>query len=377
MNIIPQIRKNIVELFKHEKGVLISFIILPLIMALIYGMMQEESFNGKTSMDPIKVKLIYDNTTHTGEIFDRVLKEEGVKSFIDIEGDDYKCEVKISDDFKDIEINNSKATSEEINILSSFFKSFTSDVEQVKAIYRSVDKAEFSQEEKEMIMGNVLEKLSENQKESSVEEKIISGYKTLGAKEYYGISTFSFTSILLVIALANKFFDEKQQGVVRRTFAAPISNQEYIMGFLLSSTIIAFIINLIYVLINILMGLGFKENLGGVVVILIVQSILQGAVSTLVIAFFKNKNLVNAIIGFFVVLSAVAGGAFYNIEYLDSPLLKILGNISPNTLILNAYKNLAISSNINETLIYIIPMIILSLVFIILSLIKVKVRWER
>ena len=130
-------------------------------------------------------------------------------------------------------------------------------------------------------------------------------------------------------------------------------------------------------LINIAIGLGFRENFGGVIVILIVQSILQGAVSTLVIAFFKNKNLVNAIIGFFVVLSAVAGGAFYNIDYIDSPLLKILGNISPNTLILNAYKNLAISSSINETLIYIIPMIIISLVFIILSMIKVKVRWER
>ena len=377
MNIIPQIRKNIVELFKHEKGVLMSFIILPLIMALIYGMMQGDSFNGKTSMDPIKVNLIYDNTTPTGGILDSVLKEEGVKSFIDIEGTDYECEVKISDDFKNIEINNIKATSEKINILSSFFKSFNSDVEQVKAVYSNVDKAEFSQEEKGRIMGNVLQKLSENQKQSSVEEKIISGYKTLDAKEYYGISTFSFTSILLVIALANKFFDEKQQGVVRRTFAAPISKHEYIIGFLLSSTIIAFIINLIYVLINIAIGLGFRENLGGVIVILIVQSLLQGAVSTLVIAFFKNKNLVNAIIGFFVVLSAVAGGAFYNIDYIDSPFLKILSNISPNTLILNAYKNLAISSSINETLIYIIPMIIISLVFIILSMIKVKVRWER
>lgn len=377
MNIIPQIRKNIVELFKQEKGVLISFIILPLIMALIYGIMQEDSFNGKNSMDPIKVNLIYDNTTHTGEILGSVLKEEGVKSFIDIEGDDYKCEVKISDDFKNIEINNIKATSEEINILSSFFKSFNSDVEQVKAIYSNVNKAEFSQEEKAMIMSNILQKLSENQNESSVEERIISGYKTLDAKEYYGISTFSFTSILLIIALANKFFDEKQQGVVRRTFAAPISKQEYVIGFLLSSTIIAFIINLIYVLINIAIGLGFRENIGGVIIILIVQSLLQGAVSTLVIAFFKNKNLVNAVIGFFVVLSAVAGGAFYNIDYIDSSLLKILGNISPNTLILNAYKNLAISSSINETLIYIVPMILISLVFIILSMIKVKVRWER
>lgn len=377
MNIIPQIRKNIVELFKQEKGVLISFIILPLIMALIYGAMQGDSFNGKASIDPIKVNLIYDNTTPTGAILDSILKEERVKSFIDVEGNDYECEVKISDDFKNIEINNIKATSEKINILSSFLKSFNNDVEQVKAIYSNVDKTEFSQEEKGMIMGNVVQKLTENQKQSSVEEKTISGYKTLDAKEYFGISTFSFTSILLVIALANKFFDEKQQGVVRRTFAAPIGKQEYMMGFLLSSTIVAFIINLIYVLINIAIGLGFRENFGGVIFIIIVQSILQGAISTLVIAFLKNKMMVNTIIGFFVVLSAVAGGAFYNIDYIDSPLLKILGNVSPNTLILNSYKNLAISSSINETLIYIIPMIIISLVFIILSMIKVKVRWER
>ncbi|PRR81230.1 ABC transporter permease [Clostridium vincentii] len=377
MNIIPQIRKNIISLFKQEKGVLISFIILPLIMALIYGMMLGESFDGQASIDPIRVDLRYNNTSEIGEILDHVLEDEGVKSFIDVDGENYECEVTISDDFQNIEINNIKATSEKINILSSFFKSFNSDVQQVKAIYRNVEKGEFSQEEKGMIMGNILQKLNENQKQSSIEEKKLSGYKTLDSKEYYGISTFSFTAIMLIIVLSNKFFDEKQQGVVRRTFAAPISNEEYIIGFLLSSTIVAFIINIIYVLVNIAMGLSFRENFGGVIFIVIIQSILQGAISTLVIAFIKNKMMVNTIIGFFIVLSAVAGGAFYNIDSIESPFLKVLGNISPNTLILNAYKSLAISNSLKETLIYIIPMIIISLVFIILSMVKVKVRWER
>ena len=108
MKYIPFIQKNIKSLFKDNRISFISFIsfiIGPLLIALIYGTMMEASFNASKEETAINVTFLYDEESYNGKIFKDVLDSENVKSFIN-STDDGDIEVEINDDFNDINIKN-------------------------------------------------------------------------------------------------------------------------------------------------------------------------------------------------------------------------------------------------------------------------------
>lgn len=376
MNIVPQLRKNIRTLFKEEKFLVIAFVILPIVITFICGAMTKDSFEGKSSIEPVNVKLIYDEESELGAILSSDLKRDQIKSFMKVDEKNPECEVTISDDFKDVQINNISSTDARINIIKKFFENFTSNVKQYNLIYEKINDLQVNEQEKGKILEEFSEKFEEIQIASSIEENLIEGYKTLNSYEYYSISTFSFTSMILIFMFINKYFDERGQGVIKRTFAAPTRKEEYIVGYALSASLTALLINSLYVVINIFLNTGFKQNFLGIIIALIGQSLMQGTFAGVIVTFIKNKSIVNSIMSMIVILPVIAGGAFFKIDSLEDGASKILGNFSPNSLILNSYKTLAISSNINDSIIYIILMFILSLVFFSISIIKVKKAWE-
>lgn len=374
--VISQVRKTFKSLFREDKITFISFIILPLVMAAIYGTMQAKSFDGKNNdMTAIKTQFVYNEQSDKGKILTSVLKESQVKNFIDTTSKDADCEVTISENFDDIKVKSIHCSDAKMSIVTSFVRSFSHNLNQYQVI-SNIASLQISGQEKEKLIKNMVEELQSIQKGPAVEEKIISGYKTLGSYEYYGIATFSFTSIILILILVNKFFADKNQGIVKRSFATPISKSKYLLGYAISSTLTAFLINLTYVIICRAAGISFKGNLLGMFLVAFVQSLLQGAMATTVIAFIKNKNIVNSVLGIFIVLPAIIGGVFYNGEIIEGNFFKTLNALSPNTLVLNAYKTISITNSISNAMGYIVCMIVIALVLITVSTIKVKVKWE-
>ncbi|MDS0525962.1 ABC transporter permease [Clostridium sp. SHJSY1] len=373
--VISQIRKSIKSFFREDKITFIAFIALPLIMTLIYGTMNSKTFNGKSNIESIKVNFIYDEDGSTGKILSSVLQEEQVKNFIESTSDGAGCEVTIEDNFNDIKIKNIKCSAMEMNVLTNFIKNFTSSVNQYEVV-RKVAVTQINPEEREKLVNNILEKIQEIQEKPSVEEKILDGYKTLSSYEYYGISIFTFTSMTLLLTLINKFFNDKKQGIVNRSFAAPMSKLNYLIGYIISSSLLAFFINLVYVIICRVSSLSFKGNFFGIIIILFIQSLLQGAMAGTMVAFIRNKNIVNLIMAIFMILPATVGGVFYNFENSDIKVLKVLSNFSPNSLLLNAYKTISISNNISDASGYILCMGAILIGLIVVSAIKVSARWE-
>jgi ABC-2 type transport system permease protein len=373
--VISQIRKAFKSFFREDKVFLITFIALPLIMTLIYGTMNAKTFDGETNITSIKVNFIYDEQESIGKIFSSVLQEDHVKSFIDTTSDKPECEVTIDNNFNDVKVKNISCSATKINVVTTFIKNFSSNVNQYEVIGKAAA-IQTSGEEREKLVKNIGSKIQEIQQKPAVEEKIIDGYKTLDSYEYYGISTFSFTSMILIMALINKFFNDKKQGIVNRSFAAPISKLNYLIGYIISASLLACLINLVYVIICRAASLSFKGNFLGIILIVLIQSLLQGAMAGTIVAFIKNKNIVNLIMGVFIILPAIIGGAFYSVDNADIKILKVLSGLSPNSLILNAYKTVSISNTISDASGYILCMLAIFIGFIIISTIKVKVKWE-
>lgn len=369
MKYIPFIKKNIKSLFKDNRIVFISFIIGPLLIALIYGTMMQASSDASKEGTEINVTFLYDEESYNGKIFKEVLESDNVKSFIN-STEDGDIEVEINDDFNDINIKNIHSEAEVISIVKNFMEEVSSDFNKYKVIH---DKTEGMNHEK--ILGEYFSKLQDSNR-SVFNKKLVDGFKTLDPWEYYGISSFSFTSMLLLLIFINRFFNDKKEGVIRRTLSAAITKKEYITSFFICSSFEALIINLVYVILVRILGISFSGNILGLLAAVIGQSLLQGGIVTLFISMFKSKKVINLVLTAFITLSSVLGGSFYNIDLIDLNILHVIKNISPNTLMLNTYKFLAVSPDIFDSLKYVFIMIVISAICLFISRIKVNYRWE-
>jgi len=148
------------------------------------------------------------------------------------------------------------------------------------------------------------------------------------------------------------------------------------LGYLTSCFILALVINFVYVAINIILGIAFLGNFIGNIIIIILQSLLQTAVVGMIISFIKSEKIANSIMNIIIFIPAIIGGVFFYSDLIEIKILKFFSNISPNSLILNSYKNLSIAQEIYGAKNQIVIMMMLSLVLLIVSFIRVKFSWE-
>ena len=377
MKLFPHIKKNLISFLRDGKIVIITFIVFPMLMAYIYGTMQESEFSGKSGFTPITVEFKYDKTTKTGEVLTSILKDKSVENFINTDSkNEPKCRVTISDDFKNIEIQKLKGTDAEVEIINSFMKSFGENINEYKVIVDNVEKLNMTPVEKGKLISDLVMKMQEDSQLETIEKKTVPGYRSLGAIEYFTISMFSYTSMMLIMILAKGFYKERKGGVVRRSFSTPNTKISYFTGYLISSFILSFSINIIYVIINRIIGTAFTQNFFSDLAIVIIQSLMQAAIVGTIISFVDSEQVANAIMTVLVIIPVIIGGVFFNADIIGVKLLKAASNFSPNTLILNAFKNLSVTQGIKGAESQILMTAVLSVILIIISMVKVKAGWE-
>ncbi|GFZ33459.1 ABC transporter permease [Clostridium zeae] len=377
MNLAAEIRKNLISFIRQNRIIFVLFIICPMIAAYVYGVMQQDLFAGKSSFEPVKVEFKYDKTSQEGKALETMLDTKEVKNFINSDAkDDIKCRVIIDKAFNDIRIEKVTGSDSALDMVQGFMRTFTENINQYKVIYKNIDSISLNDEEKKTLTSKIIGKLQDVQKVPSVKERIIEGYKSLGAREYYTISMFSFSSVMIMLTLVKLFYKEKRVGILRRSFSTPNKKANYLAGYLSSSFIIVFFINIVYVMINKILGIAFTTSIVWILVAVIFQSLLQASVIGLIIAFVKSEKVSNSIITVITALPLMIGGVFYSVDMTDASVLKIISNFSPNSLILNSYKNLAIIEGSNGGLNQIMLMLLVAVIFLVVSFVKVNIAWE-
>lgn len=377
MNVSPYIKRRVKSFLKEIKIYLIFFIVFPMILAKVYGVMNEDAFQGKNHFQPVRINFDYNKNSDKGKIFDSILKEDNVRLFIeDVDSDDVECKVIISENFKEVNIQKVNGSDFKLDIVENFIKSINENMDQYEVIINSVNKGNLRREDKEKYINSLLSNLKEINSEPVVKEKIIDGYRTLNSREYFTISMFSFASMMLIGILLKEFYKEKKQGIIRRTLVTPTSKTNYFFGYLLSTFVIIFIINIIYILVNRGLNIAFKDNMLFLIIACLIHSLLEISVIAMIVAFVKSETVANAIMSAIIIIPALIGGVFFNIDYIEMNFLRILASISPNSLILNLYKNLAISQGLKVIQYEIITSVILISILLILSFTKINFSWE-
>lgn len=233
---------------------------------------------------------------------------------------------------------------------------------------------ETNEVQKNVLINNIMDSLNRN--DFVIKENIVEGYKTLSSTEYYTISMFSFTLLLLVVTLAGYFYKEVKEGIVKRTLSTPNDKISYFFGYLLNSFMITLLISFVYVIINRIRGAAFTGNFLYIGVIILIQSLLCTSIAGIVIAFIKNEMTASIVMNIVLVVPSMFGGAFFYNDIIESKIIRTIVNSVPNALILNSYKELAITGRIQNIVGDLIVMALLSIAFLTISIIKVHQKWE-
>jgi ABC-2 type transport system permease protein len=377
MNLLPYIKKGLKIFIKDIRMMTISFLILPMALALIYGNMQRNMFDTKDqNIDAVKVRFQYNQGSEKGKILSQILSQDEVIKFIDQKKNDAEYTVIVQDDFKNAEIKGKDEGTVKFVMLKNFVAAIINNFNKFDLMENSISSLSINEAQKNELMNSVMTSLSQSNGESSIKEQIVEGYKTIGSIEYYTISMFSFTSLILIVTLAGYFYREIKEGIVRRSLSTPSNKRNYFLGNMTAVFIISLIITTIYIIINRIRGIAFLGNPVYIAVIILAQSILCASVVGFVTAFIKREMTANILLNIIFIVPSMFGGVFFYDEIISNRIMQKIMDFVPNALVLNAYKDLSITGSFNAIQGNLLSMIVLSIVLVVLALVKIEHKWE-
>lgn len=377
MNLLPYIKKGLRIFIKDIKMMAISFLILPMALALIYGNMQKNMFDTKEqNIDAVKVDFQYNRESEKGRVLKQILSQDGITKFIDQVKNDAEYTVIIRDDFKNVEIKGKDNGTVKFAMLKNFLTVVINNFNKYDLMQNSINSLSINEAQKYELMNSVMTSLNQSESESSIKEQIVKGYKTIGSMEYYTISMFSFTSLILIVTLAGYFYRETKEGIVRRSLSTPSNKRNYFIGNITAVFMISLTINTIYIIINRIRGIAFLGNPVYIAAVILVQSLLCASVVGFVTAFIKKEMTVNILLNIVFIVPSMFGGVFFYDEVVRNKIMQKIMDFAPNALVLNAYKDLSITGSFNSIQGYILSMLVLSVVLSALALIKIEYKWE-
>nr|WP_205606596.1 ABC transporter permease [Clostridium sporogenes] len=368
-----------------------TFAIFPIVLSSLYGYFQKDMFNPKNEIDKIAIYIEdKDNSRLSNELI-KFLGSDGLEKFIDIKRskekvreeviipkgyeksiiEDKEATIKINEREKDKEVSS--------KILKDLIDNYNKEVKNNLIIGNNINKMDISKERKDLLVKEIKEEIIKIYKKDVIKNSIVKSTRNLTSYEYYSVSILSFMVIVTIMSLCQGYYEEKRKGIFQRALSTSISKVQYFNYSLISWYIFAVLFNSIYVLSYRFLGLSFKGNIGLLLLIVLTKSFLEVAISSVVIAFFKEQKVAIICLNTFLILSVSLGGVFYPLDKVINSfniiLRAIITNFAPNVLIIKTYKSFLIYNSFEAIKYYLITFILVSIVLYSISLLKVNMKW--
>ncbi|NFL81543.1 ABC transporter permease [Clostridium sporogenes] len=385
------IKLRLKSVFRELPIMIFTFAIFPIVLSSLYGYFQKDMFNPKNEIDKIAIYIEdKDNPRLSNELI-KLIGSDGQEKFIDIKRskekvreeviipkgyeksiiEDKEATIKINEREKDKEVSS--------KILKDLIDNYNKEVKNNLIIGNNINKMDISKERKDLLVKEIKEEIIKIYKKDVIKNSIVKSTRNLTSYEYYSVSILSFMVIVTIMSLCQGYYEEKRKGIFQRALSTSISKVQYFNYSLISWYIFAVLFNSIYVLSYRFLGLSFKGNIGLLLLIVLTKSFLEVAISSVVIAFFKEQKVAIICLNTFLILSVSLGGVFYPLDKVINSfniiLRAIITNFAPNVLIIKTYKSFLIYNSFEAIKYYLITFILVSIVLYSISLLKVNMKW--
>ncbi|MDF2674904.1 MAG: family transporter protein [Clostridiales bacterium] len=365
------------------KQVLLMYAIFPLLLSTSMGYFQKDVFKPETSIDKINITIIDEDNSEASKGFTRMFKSEGIKDLFNVT-EDGQYLITIPDGYQE-GINNLRDVSIRVDekervsrtnelIIKAVVEQYGKHLTKSITISNKIESLEVV--DKEKLYNEVITSINRVTALRTIKNNPVKGERTLSSYENQAATLMTYMVIMMIMGCVAGHHLDLENGSFRRLMSTPMRKTTmYNLNFT-AFFVATFIYGMVYIVTLRVVGYAFKGvsvlNLGA---ILIGQSFLIAACAGLMTAFFnkKNANIVLIIIMYYQI---IFGGVFIPLKDITSRAFMLLSRFSPGNVISSAYRNCILFNSFNKISEYLLIMLLSSLAAYIISIIKVRIRWE-
>lgn len=354
--------------YVRNKKTMITFILFPIILMSLLGILLNSAFNSTTKMDTVNLYYYSDNPSEESSQIIKILKDNSTKANID---------------FKPI--NSIEAGKNEVKLNSASFVIFNgNNVDVYNNIQNTLDSTMVNEYLASIIRTNnaisesfkinaleTSKALESNGTSSNITVTKLPKSNQISSYAYYAVAELGLFALYIAIAPILAIDYDERKSIKERLKLAGVSDLTYHLGNSIGYFFVSIVLTLPgYLFAEFVLGVDFKNPLisYGSLLLLTVTSVLLGQV--VAVTFRNAQKSANILKSVIFPILAFLGGAYMPISsgvINISPLLDIFTKISPlrwinlglmDYITTGSYKNLIISTGIDISLIVIFIIII-------------------
>ncbi|WP_055666950.1 ABC transporter permease [Desnuesiella massiliensis] len=365
------------------KQLLLVYAIFPLLLSLVMGYFQKDTFRPEVSLDKINLTIVDEDKSKSSQGFKELFQAEGIKDLFNIsEKGDYVITIPkgyednlINLKDMDIKVDEKKRVSRTNEaIVRIIINQYGESLTESLIISNKIN--EMTLKDKEKLFNEVTNSINSLGAKSALKTNIIQGERTLSSFENQAASMMSYMLFMMIMGCVGGYHLDKENGSFKRLMSTPITKETFFNLDLLIFFLSSFIYGLIYVATFRIAGLAFKgTNPMNIIAILAAQSLLVTSLAGLMIAFLGKQNS-NIIIILSMYFEIIFGGAFIPIKDITNKVFALLTRFAPGNVLTQAYKNCILFNSFQSIIKYLSIMILISIGAYAISILKVKIKWE-
>lgn len=365
------------------KQVLLMYCIFPIILSVGLGYFQKDSFKTESEIDKINITIVDKDDSSSSHVFRELFKANEMQKLFNVTKDgDYlitipeNYENKLMN-FKDVTITvdeKERVSRDNELIIKNIIEQYGKNVTENLIVGNKIENLDVA--DKDNLYNNIVKQINDFSKENSLKINMVRGKKILSSYENQAASLITFMITIMAMGCVGSYYLEKENGTFKRLMSTPITKEIFFNLELLCFFIYSFILGAVYILTFAFSGLAFRDvNPLYLFMILIGQSLIVTTLSGLIVTFLgkKNSNLLMILILYFQILF---GGAFIPLKGITNKVFIILSEFSPGNIISQVYRSSILFNSFEKLWRDLAIMIMVSAFLYIISIIKVKIRWE-
>ncbi|MBO3443610.1 ABC transporter permease [Clostridium sp. CCUG 7971] len=330
---------------------LFSFLILPLGLSWLFGMMGKMEFQNPNIVEVTPIVMTdKDNSTYSKSLVNFIENDLNTLFKITNKDENVDLEIVIPNNYEESILNNKSSNIEIKELttrgqLSSLMKNILDDYHQ-----------------------NLYYK---NTSSSFIESTTIDSEIKTTSTEYFAVSFLGFLGIMFIMFMSNGEYLSESNGIKKRYQSMPISRCTQLIYEFISSILYFLIFILLYLLSFRCFNISFTGNLFTLILLAVITSIFIASISSFLGVFFSKKY--GLIIVYTLMMAVFVLGGIIT-PFVDA--LASLSKLSPLYLITNLFTKFNIYNSFEHLLNPIIIILAMSITLLIASLLKEKYSWR-
>ena len=380
MRIKATIKCTFKAILAQWKQIILVYALFPLLLASIMGYFQKDIFKPDTSIEKINISIEDKDNSNISKDLTDVLSSEELKNIFNIsDNGDYL--IKIPEGYEQNLLNSKETTitveekkrisrNNEV-IIKTIIDEYGKNLTESLIIANNID-----YENNQKLIKEISKKIEYINSTTSLKANIVDGKKVLTSFENQAASMMTFMIFTIIMGCVAGYHLDKENGSFKRLMSTAITRRTFFNLDLLIFFLSSFVYGLVYIIAFRITGLAFKGlNPINIIILLTVQSILVTAIAGLIISFFKKKTS-NIIIIVFMYFQIIFGGGFIPLRDMSNEVFLAIAKFSPGDLITDAYRKCMLFDSISKISNELILMIVVALGAYLISITKVKFKWE-